>query len=190
MPADVTPACAGDAAPGLPWQAGMVAVRVADVAWPAGRGLRKSGRSALVMAGGGEDPHRGCGGVLQAGGGRVGDSALRRAGAGSRASGGSRPSRRGRGETGRPDRQAHYGDNDCGGQRAKVPPLDDSTIILRLELNAPASMPDPGTDIVLTTLNPGIASSKALSLPSAASRDFPSVSNPTVTTSPPEGRGG
>jgi hypothetical protein len=51
---DVTPACAGDAAPGLPWQAGMVAVRVADVAWPAGPGLRKSGRSALVVAGAGK----------------------------------------------------------------------------------------------------------------------------------------
>ena len=50
---DVTPACAGEAAPGLPWQAGMVAVRVADVAWPAGPGLRKSGRSALVVAGAG-----------------------------------------------------------------------------------------------------------------------------------------
>ena len=52
--ADVTPACAGDAAPGLPWQAGMVAVRVADVAWPAGPGLRKSGRSALAVAGAGK----------------------------------------------------------------------------------------------------------------------------------------
>ena len=51
---DVTPACAGDAAPGLPGQAGMVAVRVADVAWPAGRGLGKSGRSALVVAGAGK----------------------------------------------------------------------------------------------------------------------------------------
>jgi len=51
---DVTPVCAGDGAPGLPWQAGMVAVPVADVAWPAGRGLRKSGRSALVVAGAGK----------------------------------------------------------------------------------------------------------------------------------------
>ena len=53
-PPDVTPACAGDAAPGLPWQAGMVAVRVADLAWPAGRGLGRSGRSALVVAGAGK----------------------------------------------------------------------------------------------------------------------------------------
>jgi hypothetical protein len=53
-PPDVTPACAGDAAPGLPWQAGMVAVRVADLAWPAGRALRRSGRSALVVAGAGK----------------------------------------------------------------------------------------------------------------------------------------
>lgn len=53
-PPDVTPACAGDAAPGLPWQAGMVAVRVADLAWPAGRGRGESGRSALVVAGAGK----------------------------------------------------------------------------------------------------------------------------------------
>ena len=53
-PPDVTPACAGDAAPGLPWQAEMVAVRVADLARPAGRGLGKSGRPALVVAGAGK----------------------------------------------------------------------------------------------------------------------------------------
>ena len=53
-PPDVTPACAGDAGPGLPGQGGMVAVRVADLAWPAGPGLTKSGRSALVVAGAGK----------------------------------------------------------------------------------------------------------------------------------------
>ena len=53
-PPDVTPACAGDAVPGLPWQAGMVAVRVADLAWPAGPGLAGDGRTALVAAGAGE----------------------------------------------------------------------------------------------------------------------------------------
>jgi hypothetical protein len=54
MPSDVTPACAGDAAPGLPGQAGMIAVRMADLAWPARRGLGKGRRSALVVAGAGK----------------------------------------------------------------------------------------------------------------------------------------
>ena len=37
----------------LPGQAGLVAVRAADLASPAGPGLGKDGRSALVAAGGG-----------------------------------------------------------------------------------------------------------------------------------------
>jgi hypothetical protein len=49
-PPGVTPACAEDAVPGLPGQAGMVAVRAAVLAWPAGRGLGKGGRPALVVA--------------------------------------------------------------------------------------------------------------------------------------------
>ena len=52
-PSDVTPSCAEDAAVGLPGQAGMVAVRVADLVSPAGPGLGKGGRSALVVAGAG-----------------------------------------------------------------------------------------------------------------------------------------
>jgi hypothetical protein len=53
-PPDVTPAFAGDAALGLLGQPGMVAVRVADLASPAGRALGKSGRPALVVAGAGK----------------------------------------------------------------------------------------------------------------------------------------
>lgn len=49
----VTPAAVGDAAFGLLGQAGMVAVRVADLASPAGPGLGKDGRPALVAAGAG-----------------------------------------------------------------------------------------------------------------------------------------
>jgi len=52
-PSDVTPSCAEDAAVGLLGQAGMVAVRVADLVSPAGPGLGKGGRSALVVAGAG-----------------------------------------------------------------------------------------------------------------------------------------
>ncbi len=48
---DVTPSGAEDAGSGLPGQAGMVAVRVADLASPAGPGLGRDGRSALVVAG-------------------------------------------------------------------------------------------------------------------------------------------
>ncbi len=45
MPPDVTLSCAEDAALGLLGQAGMVAVRVADLAWPAGRArVRTAGR--------------------------------------------------------------------------------------------------------------------------------------------------
>ncbi|MGH3124492.1 MAG: hypothetical protein ACRDND_26190, partial [Streptosporangiaceae bacterium] len=51
VPPDVTPSGAEDAALGLLGQAGMVAVRVADLAWP---GLGRDGRSALVAAGAGK----------------------------------------------------------------------------------------------------------------------------------------
>jgi hypothetical protein len=53
MPPDATPGCAEDAALGLLGQAGMVAVRVADLACPARRGLGKDGRTALTAAGAG-----------------------------------------------------------------------------------------------------------------------------------------
>jgi hypothetical protein len=54
VPSDVTLDRAGDAGPGLLEQAGMVAVRVADLASPAGRGLGKDGRTALVAASAGK----------------------------------------------------------------------------------------------------------------------------------------
>jgi hypothetical protein len=51
---DVTTSSTEDAAAlSLPGQAGLVAVRAADLASPAGPGLGKDGRSALVAAGGG-----------------------------------------------------------------------------------------------------------------------------------------
>ena len=50
---DVTPSGAEDAGLSLLGQAGMVAVRVADLASPAGPGLGRDGRSALVVAGAG-----------------------------------------------------------------------------------------------------------------------------------------
>ena len=53
MPPDVTPGCAEDAALGLLGQAGVVAVRVADLASPARQGLGKDGRTALTAAGAG-----------------------------------------------------------------------------------------------------------------------------------------
>ena len=53
MPPDVTPGCAEDAALGLLGQAGVVAVRVADLACPARRGLGRDGRTALTAAGAG-----------------------------------------------------------------------------------------------------------------------------------------
>jgi len=53
MPPVVTPCGAEDAALSLLGQAGVVAVRVADLASPAGPGLGKDGRSALVAAGAG-----------------------------------------------------------------------------------------------------------------------------------------
>lgn len=57
-PLDVTPAVAEDAALGLLGRAGMVAVRVADLAPLAGQGLGKGGRSALVIAGAGKTDSR------------------------------------------------------------------------------------------------------------------------------------
>ena len=53
LPPDVTPGCAEDAALGLLRQAGVIAVRVADVASPARQGLGKDGRTALTAAGAG-----------------------------------------------------------------------------------------------------------------------------------------
>jgi hypothetical protein len=53
MPPDVTPGCAEDAALGLLGQAGVIAVRVADLACPARRGLGRDGRTALTTAGAG-----------------------------------------------------------------------------------------------------------------------------------------
>ena len=53
LPPDVTPD-SEDAVPGLPGTAGMVAVRVADLAWPARRGSGAGGRTALTAAGGGK----------------------------------------------------------------------------------------------------------------------------------------
>jgi len=53
MPPDVTPGCAEDAALGLPGRAGVIAVRVADLACPARRGLGRDGRTALTAAGAG-----------------------------------------------------------------------------------------------------------------------------------------
>ena len=50
---DVTTSSAEDAALSLLGQAGLVAVRAADLASPAGPGLGKDGRTALVAAGGG-----------------------------------------------------------------------------------------------------------------------------------------
>jgi hypothetical protein len=50
---DVTTSSAEDAALSLLGQAGLVAVRAADLASPAGPGLGKDGRSVLVAAGGG-----------------------------------------------------------------------------------------------------------------------------------------
>ena len=53
-PPVVSPGPCGNAGLELPGQAGMVAVRVADLASPAGPGLGKDGRSALVAAGAGK----------------------------------------------------------------------------------------------------------------------------------------
>jgi hypothetical protein len=53
VPPDATLGCAEDAALGLPGQAGVVAVRVADLACPARRGLGRDGRTALTAAGAG-----------------------------------------------------------------------------------------------------------------------------------------
>ena len=53
VPPDATLGCAEDAMLGLLGQAGVVAVRVADLACPARQGLGKDGRTALVAAGAG-----------------------------------------------------------------------------------------------------------------------------------------
>ena len=53
VPPDATLGCAEDAALGLLGRAGMVAVRVADLACPARRGPGRDGRTALVAAGAG-----------------------------------------------------------------------------------------------------------------------------------------
>jgi hypothetical protein len=50
VPSDVTPDPAGEAGLRLLGQAGMVAVRVADLVSPAGQGLGRDGRTALVAA--------------------------------------------------------------------------------------------------------------------------------------------
>jgi len=50
-PSDVTPGSWGDAVLRVPGQADMVAVRVADLTSPAGRGAGRAGRTALVAAG-------------------------------------------------------------------------------------------------------------------------------------------
>jgi len=52
-PSGVT-SSAGGTVSGLPGEAQMVAVRVADLASPAGQGLGKDGRSALVATGAGK----------------------------------------------------------------------------------------------------------------------------------------
>jgi hypothetical protein len=54
VPCDVVPAAAGEAGLGLLGQAEMVAVRVADLAWPARRGPGTGGRTALTAAGAGK----------------------------------------------------------------------------------------------------------------------------------------
>jgi hypothetical protein len=53
MPPDATLGCAGDAALGLLGQAGVIAVRVADLASPARQGLGRDGRTALAATGAG-----------------------------------------------------------------------------------------------------------------------------------------
>ena len=53
LPHGVTPAAEDQAGLGVLGGAGMVAVRVADLASPAGAGLGKDGRTALVTAGAG-----------------------------------------------------------------------------------------------------------------------------------------
>ena len=53
VPPDVMSSAVEDAALGLLGQAGMVAVRAADLASPGRRGLGRDGRTALVAAGAG-----------------------------------------------------------------------------------------------------------------------------------------
>src|SRR5258708_18662496 len=52
-PPDPAAAAGRDAAAGLAGRAGVVAVRVADLAWPAGESPGSDGRSALTVAGAG-----------------------------------------------------------------------------------------------------------------------------------------
>jgi hypothetical protein len=52
-PPDPASAAGEDAAAGLPGRAGVVAIRVADLAWPAGESPGSDGRSALTVAGAG-----------------------------------------------------------------------------------------------------------------------------------------
>jgi hypothetical protein len=52
VPCDVMPAAVERAGWGLLGRAGIVAVRVADLGWPARAGLGKDARTALVAAGG------------------------------------------------------------------------------------------------------------------------------------------
>src|SRR5258708_28149958 len=70
VPCDVVPAAAGEAGLGLLGQAEMVAVRVADLAWPARRGPGAGGRAALTPAGSGDEPRPGPGGGFHAEGPR------------------------------------------------------------------------------------------------------------------------
>ena len=53
MPPDVPPGCAEDAGLGLLGQAGVIAVRVADLTSPGRQGLGRDGRTALTAAGAG-----------------------------------------------------------------------------------------------------------------------------------------
>src|SRR5260370_40335821 len=65
VPCDVVPAAAKETGLGLLGKAGMVAVRVADLASPAGAGLGKDGRTALIAAGAGRGPTGEGGGFLK-----------------------------------------------------------------------------------------------------------------------------
>jgi len=87
VPPAVTPSAGEEAAAGLLGGAGMVAVRLADLVSPAGAGLGKDGRSALVAAGAGKIRTGDLVVFLKPVGGRGGGRAPRRAGAGGRASG-------------------------------------------------------------------------------------------------------
>src|ERR1019366_2328285 len=115
VPPAVTPAPGEDAAAELLGRAVMVAVRLADLASPAGPGLGKDGRSALVTAGAGKirkgdlgvflKPVAGAAAVVRRGGrgqaaGQSADHVRLGAGGGPRGAG--RGGGAGRGETLRP----------------------------------------------------------------------------------------